>query len=274
MYAVLAVVCLSTSAVLVRWAAPLSPFEITFWRMAVAAITVWLIGRLRGGVYRFTRSDLPRFLLFGLVAALHFFSYIASLSYTTIAHSLTLVYTAPVFVAVFAALLLRESIPQTRYLGIAVVITGIAILTGFEPALVERVLLGDALALASAIAFGFYSIIGRAQRSRYPLFTYAFGTYGAAAIWLLPAAVLTWTGAYGLANVICLLALGIFPLGIGHTLYNAALRHLHPTYVNIIATQEVTGGVLLGLLLLGEVPSPTAIVGAGVTLVGVILVLR
>ena len=54
------------------------------------------------------RADLPRFALFGLVAALHFLFYIGSLSFTTVAHSLSLVYTAPVFVAVLAALLLRQ----------------------------------------------------------------------------------------------------------------------------------------------------------------------
>ena len=68
------------------------------------------------------------------------------------------------------------------------------------------------------------------------------------------------------------LALGVFPLGIGHTLYNAALRRTHPTRVNIIATQEVTGGILLSWWLLGEVPSVNALLGAAIMLVGVIQV--
>jgi drug/metabolite transporter (DMT)-like permease len=62
-------------------------------------------------------------------------------------------------------------------------------------------------------------------------------------------------------------------LGIGHTLYNAALRRLHPTIVNLVATQEVTGGVILALLLLGEAPSLNAIVGAAITLIGIAVVL-
>ena len=37
----------------------------------------------------------------------------------------------------------------------------------------------------------------------------------------------------------------------------------------MIATQEVTGGIILGIFLLGEIPSVTAIVGVGVTLVGI-----
>jgi drug/metabolite transporter (DMT)-like permease len=65
----------------------------------------------------------------------------------------------------------------------------------------------------------------------------------------------------------------VLPAGIGHTLYNASLRRVHPTFVNLIATQEVTGGVLLGVLLLGEVPTPAALVGVVLTLLGVAIVL-
>lgn len=273
LYVAIATALFSTSPVFIRWAAPLSPLEITFWRMVIAAVTVAIMARMRGERIALDWADLPRFAVFGLVAALHFALYIASLSFTTVAHSLSLVYTAPAFVTVLSALLLRETIPVRKYGGIAVVMIGVAVLTGFEPSWSEGMAVGDLMAVGSAICFGFYSVIGRAQRWRYSLLTYATGAYGMAALWLLPVAALTWTGAYGLASVLSLLALGVFPLGIGHTLYNAALRRLHPTYVNLIATQEVTGGVILGLLLLREVPSLNAIVGAAITLLGIGLVL-
>jgi drug/metabolite transporter (DMT)-like permease len=105
-----------------------------------------------------------------------------------------------------------------------------------------------------------------------------------AGLWLLPLAgwALTRGGARlastggGLAGLgpalLSVLILGIFPLGIGHTLYNAALRRTHPTRVNIIATQEVTGGILLSWWLLGEIPTANALVGALIMLVGVIQV--
>jgi drug/metabolite transporter (DMT)-like permease len=69
------------------------------------------------------------------------------------------------------------------------------------------------------------------------------------------------------------LALGLLPLGLGHTLYNAALRRTPATYVNLIATQEVTLGILLGILLLGEIPSLNSLIGAFITLVGIVMVI-
>ncbi|MGB3217719.1 MAG: EamA family transporter, partial [Anaerolineae bacterium] len=90
----------------------------------------------------------------------------------------------------------------------------------------------------------------------------------------LPAAVLSFNpAAYGWQQVLAVIGLGILPLGIGHTLYNAALRRMHATYANLVATQEITGGVLLGVLLLGEIPSPASLIGALVTLAGIAFVI-
>jgi len=269
-YVILAVLMFSTSPVFVRWAGDLSPFVITCLRMLIGSGTVYLIASLSGKRPRLARADWPRFALWGLVAACHFVLYIASLSLTTVAHSLALVYTSPVWVSLFSWLLLREPLPKRKWVGIAVTLIGMGVLSGFEPAWTGRMLVGDTMALGSAVAFGVYSATGRGQRSRYSLWTYTSGVYGMAGLWLLPAALLTFemTEQIDLA-LLSVLGLGVFPLAIGHTLYNAALRRLHPTLANIIATQEVTGGVLLSWWLLGETPPLNAVIGAVIMLIGV-----
>lgn len=273
-YVGLGVLTFSTSPVFTRLAAPYSAFEITFGRMAVAALCVLLFARLFGVPLGYRRKELPRLGVYGLITALHFFLYIWSLEFTSIAHSLALVYTAPVFVTLFAALLLHEQIDTRKYLGIPVVVLGVAVLAGLEPRLDPRVLFGDLLALGSAVTFGLYSVAGRRERDHQPLLRYAGAVYAAAALWLLPAALLIGpTGVHAAAPTAAIAALGVLPLGVGHTLYNASLRRVHPTYVNLIATQEVTGGVLLGWLVLGEAPTVAAIVGALLTLGGVAVVL-
>jgi drug/metabolite transporter (DMT)-like permease len=219
------------------------------------------------------RNEWPRFAFYGLVAALHFALYIASLSYTSIAHSLALVYTAPIFVALFSWIYLGERLRPRQWMGILIAVGGVGVLAGFEPAFTRRMLIGDLLAVGSALCFGIYSVAGRSQRDRYQLITYAGTVYVMATLWLLPAALLNFSPqGYTLPAILSVLALGIFPLGIGHTLYNAALRRVSATYVNLIATQEVTGGILLGILFLSEMPSFNSVVGALITLGGIILV--
>ncbi len=272
--AVAAVVFFSTSPVLVLWAAPLSPFEITTGRLLSAALLVVALGRLNKEPVLPRRSDLLRFAAFGLITALHFLCYIASLNFTTIAHSLAIVYTAPVFVTLFSATLLREPVAPRKWLGVLAAVAGIAILAGFEPRLNSRMISGDLLALGSAVTFGLYSVAGRSQRERYGLFTYTGTVYGLAGLWMLPVALLNLTPVgYRWPSLLALLGAGLLPLGAGHTLYNAALRRTHATTVNLIATQEVTGGVLLGWLLLGQVPQSNEIIGAAIALAGIALVL-
>ncbi len=273
--ALLAVLFFATAPLFVRWADPLSPYEKTVGRLLVATLALLALMRLRGERLTAGRRDLPLLAAIGLIAALHFLTYIASFNFTSIAHSLSIVYTAPIFVALFSAWLLKEPIARRQWLGVLVAVAGVAILAGFEPRWNSRMALGDLLALLSAVMFGLYSVAGRGQRARFPLFTYAAMVYGLAALWSLPAAVANFTPhGYTLVPVLAVVALGLLPLALGHTLYNGALRHTHATTVNLISTQEVTLGILLGALFLGESPQPNEIAGALVTLLGIALVLR
>ena len=274
LYVVIAVFFFSTSPIFIRWADTVSSYELTFWRLTTAALTVGVMMIIKGERWRVPREEGRKFILFGLITALHFLFYIASLSFTTIAHSLAIVYTAPAFVTLFSAVFLHESIARRKWGGIVVTVLGIGILAGFQPNFTRRMLFGDILALGSAITFGLYSVAGRSQRHHYSLFTYAMTTYGAAALWAMPAAALTFTpGGYTPKTILSILGMGVLPLGFGHTLYNAALRRVHASYANVIATQEVTGGVLLGALLLHEIPGVNEIVGVGIALLGIFLVI-
>lgn len=273
-YVVIAVFFFSTSPVFIRWADSLSSYEIAFWRLFVAAVGLALLMRARGERWHIPRHNWRLFALFGVITALHFLFYIASLNYTTIAHSLAIVYTAPIFVTIFSAIFLGESIARHKWLGILVAVVGVGVLAGFQPQFTRKMLLGDLLALGSAITFGLYSVAGRSQRNHYSLFTYATTIYFAAALWaLIPAGLSFSPSGYTPLAILSVIALGLIPLGMGHTLYNAALRHTHATYVNVIATQEVTGGILLGVLLLGEIPGPNEIVGVVLTLLGILVVI-
>lgn len=265
----------STSPVLIRWAGGVSAVEITFWRLLLATLTVLAFGLVARQPVHLLKLPHRRFAGYGIVIALHFFLYIASLFFTSVAHALALVYTAPLFIALLSWPALGERLRPRQWVGVALGIAGVAVLAGFEPQLSRSVLIGDALAVGSAITFAIYSVIGRARRSHHTLFEYAAGVYGWGALWLLPLAAWQATrSAYSLPAGLAIVGLGVGPLGTGHTLYNAALRRVPATYVNLIATLEVVGGVLLGALLLGELPSTAALAGAAVVLLGIVLVVR
>ena len=188
------------------------------------------------------------------MAALHFLFYIASLSFTTVAHSLALVYTSPIFVTDSVGDVPARARGAPEVAGILVAVLGVAILAGMEPAMDGRMMVGDAsgAGLGGLVRLLLRDRAGPARALFAALPTRLASTRVAAC---LDAAGRGHhlDGGCSLPAVLSVVAMGVFPLGIGHTLYNAALRRMHPTYVNLVATQEVTGGVLLALLLLGEI---------------------
>jgi drug/metabolite transporter (DMT)-like permease len=268
-----ATLCFSTGAILVRWAGDLSPVEITSLRMLLGSAFVGVAAWASGEPLLIATAEWARLLPIGLVAATHFLCFIASLSFTSVAHALTLTYTAPFFIATLSRLMLKEPLPRRTIPGGAVALTGIAVLAGFEPRLSQRMLIGDGLAVAAAMAFALYSLLGRRERARLPLLTYAGGVYLVAGLATSPFALAFAAPAHPTRAIAAVCAMALVPSALGHTLYNAAIRRLHPSIPNLIATQEVTLGILLAWLLLGEPLTWNVLAGAVLTVIGIGLVL-
>ena len=216
----------------------------------------------------------PGAALLGATLYAHFFLFTVAAQTTTTAHTLAIVYTSPVLVALGSALLLRETLRRAQVVGIFVTVLGIGLLVGFEPADSGAGAVGDLAAFGSAVALAVYLIAGRSLRAAAPLVTYLGGVYAWAAIFALPAAILSFEpGAYDAARVGAIGILGLVPLGVGHSLLNAAIRRVPASIPSVISTQEVTGGVLLGAVMFGDVPGANALAGGILALGGVILVI-
>src|SRR5688500_5636587 len=135
-----AVAAVSTSAPLIREAqAP--ALAIAFWRnaLAVAVLGPVCAVRRRDEIAGLERGPAGGAVLAGLLLAAHFATWVPSLSYTTVASSVALVATQPVW----AALLARfrgQWVPTQAWLGIGIAVGGAVLLTGVDVALSGRAL--------------------------------------------------------------------------------------------------------------------------------------
>ncbi|MGH7406861.1 MAG: DMT family transporter, partial [Candidatus Methylomirabilales bacterium] len=213
--AVAAMVCFSTGAVLVRFAQALSPFEVTSFRLLLGAAFVGVAARMRGVPLALDGPLRLQVIAVGLVAALHFLTFIASFYYTTIAHALTLTYTAPAMLAVASRIFLGERLRPRQTLGLLLTVAGIAILAGFEATLTARMLGGDLLALGAAASFAAYSLLGRHLRAALPLLRYVFWAYLTAGLMTLPLAAVTLTVPYRVGPLFAVALQALLPLALG-----------------------------------------------------------
>jgi drug/metabolite transporter (DMT)-like permease len=206
--------------------------------------------------------------------SLHFLFFVTALWFTSIAHALSIVYLSPAVIAIVSTQIFHERLSRVQIMGITLSIVGIAVMLGFELEISREKLVGDFFALLSGLMFAAYSILGRIHRRYISAFAYTSRIYSLASILALPMLIFSFEVAnYSFDRIAALALAGIVPIGIGHTLYNTALKYLSATKVNLMASQEVTGGILLGGLFLAEIPSVTTIAGVILNLIGISLVL-
>jgi drug/metabolite transporter (DMT)-like permease len=271
-----AVLAMSWGGPLVRYASA-PALAVAAWRVAfsVLFIAVVVLVRDRGRAIRgLGPRDWALAAASGLFLAGHFWSWIASLSLTTVASSVVLVNTQPVFVAALSVAFLGERPTRRQWLGIVVAVAGAAIIGWGDFLGGARPLAGDLLAVAGALFVSLYYVIGRRLRQRMELWSYIALVYGAAALVLLGAA---WahpgvpvTG-YPPTDWAVFLALAAGPMMVGHTGVNYALRYVPAYLANLALLGEPIGATLLAWWLPGirERPSIQLVLGGALVLLGI-----
>jgi drug/metabolite transporter (DMT)-like permease len=263
------VACVSTGAILVRLAqAP--PLAVAFYRVALASLILVPLAAgpaLRSWPGLSTRQRLA-LLGSGTALALHFATWIASLSYTSVASSVLLVNTAPLFTLVLSRLVLREPVRRGVVAAIGLALCGAALIAVEDWVGTPGSLRGNALAVCGALTLAVYQIAGRGLRGALPLPAYLLSVWGASAMALGGLCLATDTRLAGFdgRTLALFLALAVVPTLAGHGLINRSLRLLPAPTVGVFLLGEPVGASLMALALFGEAPGPAAGIGGLVIL--------
>jgi drug/metabolite transporter (DMT)-like permease len=211
---------------------------------------------------------------------LHFASWITSLSVTSVASSVALVATAPIFAALFSAGFLGERAGRAAWMGIALAVGGSALIAWGDSSREAQQAyaapaLGDALALAGALFAGAYLTLGRRVRARAPLTGYLTLVYASGAAVAALGVVLrgqTLTG-YAGREWLLFAAIAIFPNLIGHSLLNWGVRRMRTYVVGVAILGEPILATLYAMVLFGEMPGARWVAGAALIGAGLVTVL-
>jgi len=267
----IAVVAVSTSGPLIRYAAA-PALAVAMWRnlLALPALAVPALCAPRP-----SRREVRLIAWSGALLAAHFAAWIPSLSYTSVASSVALVATQPVW----AALIARwrgEHVDRQVWLGIGIALAGVVVLTGVDLSIAARALFGDLLALVGGALAAAYVTVGAEVRRTVGTPVYTTGCYGVAAALLLAACLAAGRPivGYDAGTWLAIVALVVGPQLLGHTLVNIVLRSITPTAVSVAILFEVVGASLLAVLWFGETPPVAALPAGLLILAGIIVVIR
>jgi drug/metabolite transporter (DMT)-like permease len=273
----LGVVSVSFAAIFIRLAeAPV--LVIAAYRLILASLLITPIAcaRAKNELLGLMKAGITLPLLSGLLLALHFVLWIASLSRTTVASSVVLVTANPVFVALASYFLFREKLSRQVFIGIAVCLAGAALVSYGDWTLGFKPLLGDMLALAGAIAVAGYFLIGRRLRQTTGVLSYAAIVYGSAALVLLFSVFVFQYPllGYSTTTYIMLVLLALIPQTIGHLSLTWSLRFVSATLVTVAVLGEPIGATVLAFIILNEAPTLTQVLGGALILTGIFLAFR
>ena len=249
------VAAVSTGAIFARLA-DAHPVVIAAYRTGLATLIIAPVAwwKARDEIINLSGKDFTLAGLSGLFLALHFIAWISSLGYTSIANSVVLVNTNPLWVGLFTFFLTGERLKASSVAGIIIGVAGGAIIGADDFAAGGEALFGDFLALSGGICAAFYLLLGRNLRSRLSLIAYITVCYGSAAVFLWLAVLLYGlqvTG-YDTGTMASFLGLALISQLTGHTCFNWALKWFSPGLIAVALLGEPVGSSILAYIIFGE----------------------
>jgi len=288
------ILAVSTAAIFIRYAQTYAPsLVIAAFRLGIATLVLVPIAftRKRGELADLHPKDILLALLSGVFLALHFATWITSLEYTTVASSVVIVATMPLWVALLAPFTIKEPLTGHILVGMGLALVG-GIVVGLSdtcswtglglicPSIDEFVrdqaFLGDLLALVGALSGACYLIIGRRLRAGVSLISYVTLVYGMAAILLVIFMLAVGETPFGYppTTYLWLVLLALIPQLLGHSTFNWALGYLSAAYVSITLLGEPIASTILAYFFLDETPTMLKIFGAILILTGIFIASR
>jgi len=290
---IVAIISVSTASLFIKFAQEEAPsLVIAALRLTLASLLLAPIAIIRHKeeLLSLSRKELLLGFLAGFFLALHFATWISSLEYTSVASSVVLVSTGPLWVALLSPIILHESLPRKIFWGLLLAVSG-----GFFIALSDscmwqsrlicetffnsqnsKSMIGNLLALTGAFTITGYLLIGRRLRTKISLIPYIFLVYSMAAIVLIVIMLFARQSPLGFpkATYGWIFLLALIPQIIGHSTYNWALRFMPATLVAILTLGEPIGSVTLAYFILHESPGIVKIIGGIFILSGIYLASR
>jgi drug/metabolite transporter (DMT)-like permease len=287
------ILSVSAASILIRFAQKDAPsLAIAAMRLTIASLILAPVAmtRFRAEIHKLQRREVLLGLLSGLFLAIHFATWISSLEYTSVASSVVLVSTGPLWVALLSPVFLNEKLSRAALFGLALTLSGGAVIglsgacvwnSGLSCPYLSDVLHGQAmfgnlLALVGAWAVTGYLIIGRSLRKTLSLIPYIFLVYSIAALILVLLMFTVHETPFGYppTTYLWLLLLALLPQLVGHSIYNWALRFLPATLVAVTTLGEPIGSAILAFFILQERPTLVVLLGGILILIGIYLASR
>jgi len=256
----------------------LSPETIISLRLIIASVFLFITAILLKKDFSINLKSHGFIFILALIAVFHLMIQVTGLKYTTASNTGWIIGTAPIFMAILAAIFFREKIGLLKVAGIIIAMFGLLLLIGkgniTNVDFIKNK--GDLLVLASAFTWGVYSMVNKKISLSYsPLMTILY-LFIMMAVIIIPFNLNT-ASVNSVVNLslngwISILFLGLFCSGIAYVIWAYSLRDLESAKVGTFLYFEPLVTVVTAWLLLSESITALMIFSGIIITLGVVLV--
>lgn len=264
---ILAGVFLSLGGVFVRFLENANPWTVLFYRSLAFSLTVSLFMVIRDG-RKFIRHFQQLQPIDGIVSlslGIGFITYVLSLFNTTVANTVLILSTGPVFAALLGWLILRERVSKATWLAMVLAFGGVAIMV--SDGIAGGDVAGLVYALLAVLAFAVMIVTLRSvQQGRDMMAATALAGICAAflSLFFIP------TFQISLHDLLLSIGLGALQVGLGFILITLGSRSVPAAQVPLLALAETALSPLWVWLLVNETPARNTLLGGVLVLCAVV----
>jgi drug/metabolite transporter (DMT)-like permease len=258
--------------------AQFDPLAFNAIRFCIASVFVLLVMRAQGHLGRPDRRDVPRLIGLGVLGnVIYQGCFVLGLARTPAGSASLILAVSPVMTAMLSALTGHERPGWRTWGGAAVAISGIALITGGGISLRgPREIAGDLILIFAAFAWAAYTVAARPMVRKYGAVRTTAWTMWTGAVGLVllgsPALLRQDWARVGALDWASLVFSALFAIGLAYLIWYRGVERIGNTRTAIFSNLSPVVAVIAAALLLHEHPSQWALIGAALTLGGVMIV--
>ena len=273
---IVALLSVSTSPIVGRALTEVGAISISFWRMFIAAIILWIFSFIKPQGKMKVSANINKTIYAGILLGIHFALFFEAIKITKIANATFLGTLAPFFTLLVELFVLKRYYNKKVLLGLLFTLIGSLIILGYQFDLDSQYTIGNIYAILCSISIAIALMIGESVRKSEDTIVYTRSLYLSASATLLLIAIIANENMvnHSVYEFLGLIFLGLVPTILGHNSIYYSIRYVSPTIAAAFPLGEPIIATILAYFIFSEIITINIFLGGFITFLGLILISR
>ena len=270
----IALISVSSTAVVIRYVELVPALTLAFWRMLSASLFLWCYS-IKRPQRLISANNRNRILFAGFFLGMHFALFFVGVRNTSVASATLLANTGPIFTSLLSGLS-GQKVTRSVILGLLISVFGIILVQWPDFGVEENNYWGNLFSLLSGFCIAMTYMFASKIRKNTENILYGRSVFFVAAVTILLVTILSGGSIFSFnrGDIVWFVFLGIVPSILGHNMLNYCIKYLSPTAVASIPLGEPIIASAFCYFLFFETVPVSALIGAPFVFCGIIMTVK